>query len=370
MRGTLIRLGVFVAVSSVLGVLVFGTLGGERTGPTSTYHAMFGDISGLRAGDPVRVSGVKVGQVTSTKLRDAEHVEVTFTANRDQQITTTTHVVVRYANLLGQRFLALTRGTDPGRELAPGATIPLDRTAPALSLTVLFNGFQPLFNALDPPQVNALATEVVQVLQGQGGTIQSLLAHTADLVVNLADRDQLFAQILDGMSGVLQVVSQHDAQLGGLLASLHHLTAGLATDTPAIDSSLDGVNDLLSSVDGLLTQLADHSLDADISAANAVTGTLARNQATLDQLVKGFPVAFGDFARVSQNGNWINSYLCGTVVRTEGQGYLTLGDIATAGGLPPALVTLLTLLPLKAPLPLNVPNGKVGSSSQQTAVCR
>ncbi|HJQ41642.1 MAG TPA: MCE family protein [Jatrophihabitantaceae bacterium] len=370
MRATLIKLGVFIVVSSVLGALVFGTLGGEKTGPTHTYHAVFADISGLRSGDPVRVSGVKVGQVTSTKLRDAEHVDVTFTANGHQAVTSTTHAVVRYANLLGQRFLALTRGTDPGANLPPGATIPMERTAPALSLTVLFNGFQPLFNALNPTQVNALASEIVQVLQGQGGTIDSLLTHTADLVVNLADRDQLFAQILDGMSGLLQVVSQHDAQLGNLLTALHRLTGGLADDTPAIDQSLSGVGALMSSVDGLLKQLADHSLDADIDAANAVTGTLAKNQATLDQLVKGFPVAFGDFARVSQNGNWINSYLCGTVVRTEGNATLSLADIGSVTGLPPAIVALLKLLPLSAPLNLSVPNGKAGSSSQQTAVCR
>lgn len=370
MRSTLIKLAVFAAVSAALGTLVFGTLGGERTGPTSTYHAIFGDISGLRAGDPVRVSGVKVGQVTSTRLRDAAHVEVTFSANGNQPVSTTTHAVVRYANLLGQRFLALTREADPGRPLRHGATIPIERTAPALSLTVLFNGFQPLFDALNPTQVNALASEIVQVLQGQGGTIQSLLSHTADLVVNLADRDQLFAHVLDGMSKVLQVVSQHDAQLGNLLTSLHNLTSGLAADTPDIDRSIDGVGALMSSVDGLLKGLADHSLDADISAANSVTATVAKNQAILDQFVKGFPTAFNDFARVSQNGNWINAYLCGTVVRSEGQATLTLADIGTTAGLPPALVALLKLLPVSAPLNLKIPNGRAGSSSAQTAVCR
>ncbi|MDT4938008.1 MAG: phospholipid/cholesterol/gamma-HCH transport system substrate-binding protein [Pseudonocardiales bacterium] len=370
MRATLIKLAVFVAVASALGTLVFGTLGGGATGPTDTFHAVFADVSGLRVGDPVRVSGVKVGQVTGEKLRDATHVDLTFTANHDQDVTTTTYAVVRYANLLGQRFLALTRGDDPGRRLPKGATIPQQRTAPALSLTTLFNGFQPLFDALDPGQVNALSGEIVQVVQGQSGTIDDLLATTADLTANLADRDQLFAQVLDGMSSVLQTVSQHDAQLGTLLASLHRLTSGLAADTPAIDSSLGGIDALMSSVDGLLTQLQSHSFGPDVRDLNSVTGTLAANQVLLDQLVKGFPTAFADFARVSQNGNWINTYLCGTIVRTSGTATITAADVGSLAGLPPALVALLTLLPIGAPLPLTVPNGTAGSGTAHTAVCR
>jgi phospholipid/cholesterol/gamma-HCH transport system substrate-binding protein len=318
----------------------------------------------------VRVSGVKVGVVTSLRLKDAAHVDVTFTANHHQQVTTATHAVVRYANLLGQRFLALTQAGAPGMVLAPGSTIPQSRTAPALSLTALFNGFRPLFNALNPAQINELSTQIVQVLQGEGGTIEDLLAHTADLVTNLADRDQLFLNVIDGLSTVLDVVAKHDTQLGGLLSSLHQLTAGLAQDSTAIGDSLGGVDALTSSVDGLLTGLRSHAFDADVQDLRSVAGTFAANQELLDQLVKGFPVAFGDFSRISQNGNWINSYLCATVVKTTGTATLTLGQIGQAADLPPALAALVALLPVSAPVALKVPAGRAGSAPAQTAVCR
>ena len=42
---------------------------------------------------------------------------------------------------------------------------------------MLFNGFQPLFEALSPDDVNQLSGEIIQVLQGEGGTVDSLL-HT------------------------------------------------------------------------------------------------------------------------------------------------------------------------------------------------
>jgi phospholipid/cholesterol/gamma-HCH transport system substrate-binding protein len=234
----------------------------------------------------------------------------------------------------------------------------------------LFNGFQPLFNALNPSQINQLSTEIVQVLQGETGSIDDLLTRTADLTTNLADRDTLFVKVLDGMSSVLQLVAQHDAELGSMLTSLHQLTATLAADSASIGDSITGVDALMSSVDKLLTGLQSHSFDQDVSDLRSVSGALASNEALLDQLVKGFPVAFGDFSRFTQNGNWINSYLCGTFVKTTGQGTLDLKQIAQAAGLPPALVALLKLLPVSVPLFLKVPNGKAGSSSAQTAVCR
>ena len=41
---------------------------------------------------------------------------------------------------------------------------------------MLFNGFKPLFQALSPQDINKLSYEIVQVFQGEGGTLEGLLA--------------------------------------------------------------------------------------------------------------------------------------------------------------------------------------------------
>ena len=46
---------------------------------------------------------------------------------------------------------------------------------------MLFNGFKPLFQALSPADLNKLSYEIVQVFQGEGGTLEGLLAHTASV---------------------------------------------------------------------------------------------------------------------------------------------------------------------------------------------
>ena len=46
---------------------------------------------------------------------------------------------------------------------------------------MLFNGFKPLFQALSPADLNKLSYEIIQVFQGEGGTLEGLLAHTASV---------------------------------------------------------------------------------------------------------------------------------------------------------------------------------------------
>ena len=84
---------------------------------------------------------------------------------------------IRFLNLVGDRYLALEQGAarapsgSSRRRHHPGRA-----DQPALDLTALFNGFQPLFQALTPEEVNELSLNLVQVLQGEGGTVGSLLS--------------------------------------------------------------------------------------------------------------------------------------------------------------------------------------------------
>jgi phospholipid/cholesterol/gamma-HCH transport system substrate-binding protein len=393
--GAIARLVVFLAVAGLFAVMELTTLTGPHTGTTDDYHAIFGTpdgVSGLRAGNPVRVAGVAVGKVTSIDLVDAEHAKVSFTANRKQKVTTHTWAVVRYANLLGQRYLALTQSTPGGSTLPAGSTIPERRTAPALSLTDLFNGFRPLFNALTPQQVNELSQDIIDVLQGQSGRIEDLIARTADLTSNLANRDETFTAVVDSLSTLLTTVSKHDTQLANVVTSLHALTSELHSEGSSIIGSVGGVDRLIGSVGNLFANLDKHSLPRDITDSASLTKLLAANTDTVASLVSGFAAAFQTFARVSQNGNWINVYACNVYVKTYGTVNVTVGQ--AVGGLDDLLGQVPTLGPVidgllnglglpvlgasglagllggtQLDVPLKLPNGRVGGSTQHTGVC-
>lgn len=217
------------------------------------------------------------------------------------------------------------------------------------------------------------------MLQGQTDRLDDLVTKTADLTANLSSRDQTFSDVLDSLTTLLSTVAQHDSELASAVTSLHSLTAELQADGPAIFDSLGSIDELTTSVDGLLGALQKHNLPGDISDLAAITSPVAHNTATLNKLIGGFVKAFGDFARVSQNGNWVNIYPCNVNVHTFGTVQISGADAVNAlsDALGGGLVTLLnqlgigvsSLASLAVPVPLKLPNGRVGSSSAHTTVC-
>ena len=177
-------------------------------------------------GDDVRIAGVKVGSVEKIEVVDRTRALVTFTVEEDTELNESTHAAIRYRNLVGQRYISLTQEVGDAEALDEGDTIPVEQTSPALDLTVLFNGFKPLFQALSPDDINKLSYEIVQVFQGEGGTLESLLGHTASITQTLADRDQVIGDLIDNLDYVLDHVADRDDQLSSLITSFRTLVGG------------------------------------------------------------------------------------------------------------------------------------------------
>src|ERR1700722_16515138 len=79
-----------------------------------------------------------------------QEVLVTFDADRGVVLSNGTRAVVRYLNLVGDRYLELVDGPGSTRVLPGGAQIPVDRTAPALDLDLLLGGLKPVITGLNP----------------------------------------------------------------------------------------------------------------------------------------------------------------------------------------------------------------------------
>ncbi|MDQ4117111.1 MAG: MCE family protein, partial [Actinomycetota bacterium] len=229
--GPLVKFLIFSVITAVLTVVLGVTIANGRGGEVTDYSARFVDATGLLPGDDVRIAGVVVGTVNSIEVVDRRIAQVDFSVDSGQQLPATVNATIKYRNLIGQRYVSLDQGAGPTGEMLPeDGQIPLERTRPALNLTVLFNGFQPLFRGLDPEQINKLSMEIVQTLQGEGGTVQSLLASTASLTNSIADRDKVIGQVIDNLNLVLETVNRNDQGLNELISSLQALVSGLSHD--------------------------------------------------------------------------------------------------------------------------------------------
>jgi phospholipid/cholesterol/gamma-HCH transport system substrate-binding protein len=210
---------------------------------------------------------------------------------------------------VGQRYIALTQGVGGPSILREGATIPLTKTAPALDLTVLFNGFKPLFAALSPEDVNKLAYEIVTVFQGEDATLESLLAHTASVTTTLASRDQIIGDLITNLNEVMVTLGDRNTELSNTLIKLREFVSGLSQDREAILGSLESISDLAVQTSDLVTGVRK-PLAKDVSELRKLTGTLDRNKAELDRALQVLPIKLEKVGRTAIYGSWFNFYLC------------------------------------------------------------
>jgi phospholipid/cholesterol/gamma-HCH transport system substrate-binding protein len=307
--GDAVKLVIFIVVTTLATSVLVVTIGNLSFGATKEYKAVFSDATGVVNGDDVRIAGVKVGNVKDIEIFQKNKAIVTFKVDADSQLSASTFANIRYRNLVGQRYIALTQGVGAPSLLGDGATIPLQRTTPALDLTVLFNGFKPLFEALSPKDLNQLAYEIITVFQGEGGTLESLLAHTASVTSTLASRDRIIGQLIDNLNEVMVTLGNRDDELSDLVIKLRRFVSGLAGDRKAILGSLDSISDLAVQTSGLVSG-ARKPLVKDIKELRGVAGTLDRNKAELDRAIQVLPIKLEKIGRTAIYGSWFNFYLC------------------------------------------------------------
>jgi len=305
----LIKLSIFAVVTIALTALLATTIAAVGFGSRTSYKALFTDVTGLQRGDDVRIAGVKVGTVDGIKLVRRNIAQVTFSVAKDQPLATSTRIRVRYRNLVGQRYLALTEGPGHSSVLPKNAVIPLSQTQPALDLTVLFNGFKPLFQALTPKDVNSFTLAVIKTLQGEGGTINTLLAKTADLTNTLADRDAVIGRVITNLNAVLGTVNERDVELSSLILQLQRFVSGLAADRQVIGSSLQSISDLTGATAGLIKD-ARPALNSDIHRLSGVAKTLQDSQSIVEGVLQRLPGKLTAITRTATYGSWFNFYLC------------------------------------------------------------
>jgi phospholipid/cholesterol/gamma-HCH transport system substrate-binding protein len=307
--GTFIKFGVFAAIMVLLTVFLFFTFGQYRTGSTNGYSAVFTDASRLATGDTVRVAGIRVGTVTGVSLQSDRKVLVEFDADRDVHLTSGTKAAIRYLNLTGDRFLDLLDGPGSTRPMAPGAQIPVDRTEPALDLDLLLSGLKPVIQGLNPQDVNALSASLVQVFQGQGGTIDSLLSKTSSFTNTLADNDQTVQDLIDNLNTVLATVSKDGDKFSEAIDRLEKLVTGLSRDRDPIATAITSLDNGTASIAELLTA-ARPPLNGTVDQLNRVAKNLDDGKGYLDGALQRAPGNYRKLARIGAYGAFVQYYIC------------------------------------------------------------
>jgi phospholipid/cholesterol/gamma-HCH transport system substrate-binding protein len=315
--GTLIKFAIFGLVMIVLTAFLFVVFSGTRTGATNGYSAIFADASRLKAGDGVRIAGVRVGTVTDVSLQEDRRVLVDFDADRSVKLTSGTKAAVRYLNLVGDRYLELVDTPGASNQYLPvGAQIPLERTVPALDLDMLLGGLKPVIQGLNPKDVNALSASLVQILQGQGGTLDSLLGRTSSFTSSIADNNAVVEDLIENLKDTLSTLSKDGDDFSGAIDKLEQLVKGLSSDRDPIGTAIQQLDSGTASLSDLLGR-ARPPLSGTIEQVSRLAPVLNSDNPTLDATVKRLPEIYRKLARVGSYGSFFPYYLCGITFRAS-----------------------------------------------------
>lgn len=312
------KLTTFLVLSFVMALFLVGVLDDSSNpkGQEGRFRAVFSDASYLSKGDEVRVAGVPVGKVEGVELQADSQALVTFSATMQGGLPADVGAAVRYKNLLGDRYLELLAGRSD-QVLADGATIPVSRTTPAVDLDALTGGFKPLFQALDPKQINLLSSELIEVLQGEAGSVSSMLRSIASFTSTLADNDEVIGELIVNLGDVLATFDRRNDQLDASVVQLHKLVKGLAQQRRPIATAVRNINTMTAESSALLRQLRP-PVKEDLANLRGIAGSLNRGSEKVNAALGGIGDTLDRIAGIGVYGDFFNLFVCDIRVRFTG----------------------------------------------------
>ncbi|GAB3223704.1 MCE family protein [Mycolicibacterium hippocampi] len=312
--GAPLKFMVFAVIMTVLTGFLIMVFGNFRGGPAGEYSAVFTDTSRLKAGDSVRVAGVVVGTVDDVALRQDHKVAVSFVVDRNVVLTEGTQAAVRYLNLVGDRYLELRDAPGSARLLAAGAQIPVERTEPALDLDLLLGGLKPVLRSLNATDVDAFSFALVQILQGQGGTLASLFSRTSSFSAAIADNSAVVAQAIEKLNIVTNTLADNGQQFSDSVDRLQRLVTGLAAERDPIGTAIGQLSAGTASVADLLAD-SRAPLAGTVDQLSRLAPLLDQDKERIDVALQKAPENYRKLVRIGSYGSFINYYFCAATIR-------------------------------------------------------
>ena len=342
-RSVAIKLTIFTLFTGTVTILLASTIG-NFTFFRSRYHvrAVFTDVTGLLNNDAVTLSGVTVGAVKGTRVEKGLAV-VDLAVDRSLRIPRSTHIEIRYRNLIGLRVVDLQPGDGGAPYLKDGDTVPVTQTQGPLDLDKVFNNLRPLLTGLSGADLNTLSKALVLSLAQHKDDIDAVLADTATFLGQIAGRSGDLGSLIDNVSTVTTDVASERDRLERLLSSFASIATTLAGDSGALDRVLTNLNTTASEL-GRLIHDNRASLGLDIDNLVTVLQLVVKHQADLAQIANHLDDQLRATLKAMSYGEWANLYVpafcvtvtpgCDNAPRPAASGAAGAGLLWPEGGSP------------------------------------
>ena len=293
-----------LGVIALLVLLAFNAQSLPFIGGGTVYSAQFSEAACLRPDDPVRIAGVKVGQVEELRLEDGAvtvefRVEDAFVGDRSQ-------AAIRIETVLGAKYLALVpRGSE---ELDPDDRIPLERTASPYDVVEAFADLSTTVEEIDTGQLASSFEVLADTFAETPDEVQASLEGLARLSDTIASRDAELERLLSATRDVSAVLADRNGEFTRLIVDSNTLLEEVQARRQLIDSILTNTQLLSDQLAGLVADNRE-ALTPALQQLATVTDILSRNRAALGETVENFAPFVRVFTNTLGNGRWFDSFV-------------------------------------------------------------
>lgn len=274
-----------VGLFFIIGLILLGVLLeiGEKWNPFEKnvpYKTYLTTITGLKVGDPVRLSGVDVGRITDIKVL-TDKIEIDFEVKPGTRIRQDTVAGLRLTNLLGGQFLGLSFGS-PNAPLLPAGGTVIGKDSANIDIIVdnvsdLTKDAKVLINNLNKNQEEVLH-KVSAILDDNRGNLKGAISNMNEITEKLNKGDGTLAMLLNDK----QLYSDASSAVASLKGVAGKIERGEGTLGKLVNDELL-YRDATSLVADLRVGVKD--LNSGLADAKEVAAKINRGDGTLGKLV-------------------------------------------------------------------------------------
>jgi len=237
------KAGLFFLLGFLLLLFVFEFVGDIPFFDSSKqYRAYFKNVTELRVGNPVKLSGVEVGKITGIKI-DKNHIEVSMKVNKDVPVKQDSKATIRLTSLLGISYLNLSFGSDGSQLALAGSTLPSD----------------------EPADINEILSNVQNTISSISSTFE-----TFDI---FGENKEDVSSLIKNLNTVVKNLSEGKGTLGKLIND-----DTLYNDVTSTFANINDITSSLKSGKGTMGKLLnDESLYNETREAMINLGNFAKN---------------------------------------------------------------------------------------------
>jgi phospholipid/cholesterol/gamma-HCH transport system substrate-binding protein len=260
------KVGVLAAIATALLILGFNFLEADKIFNTSfELKAYYENVDGLAEGNPVRLNGLRVGQVKNIEYDNKEgSIQVIFGLDKGIAVPQNTIAYIASDDLLGSKAIKLDRTESPDPNMAKNGSVLEGRIEPNIT-QVLMSEVLPLKDtvALLLGEIERLLVWTNSVMDPSMGnklemmadnfvTTSRNLATTSERVVVLADNA---GTAIDRTNSILKNVEGQNETISRIIKNAGTMSDTLVASSSDIKSIIARSDRVMASMDSLLASI-------------------------------------------------------------------------------------------------------------------